>query len=828
MRIINKIGDIDDKHIKQALKINNKEKLLGEKMMEKRKNNIWKYITIPVTCVAIVASGMVYMNSLKNNEEKIVKSKDKYLTANYSMLLYKEVNDYINDNINLEEIKDDSGVTITSDKVFNKVPEEYKYCSGEVIIKKNKYGIYEHIIKSSCDNEANNNVNLTMRVYTNMNQTSAYEKQIIGNIINTKDGYNGSLMNYIVNKTENSISEKYDGVTGTISLNKDLDIKNINILDKAKTGIGTVLYTLDNNYIITEYPNGNNGNQVINYYDNKLKLLWNTELDNNHLIFNYLYETKDKIAFNNFDKIIIFNKKDGNIYKEISLKDIGNTSLTYSNGYLYAFDNSNYRINKINLDGKIVSYVELLNQEGINKNISFTDSILSENISIFNNDDNIYVFDKKGKLINKISTSVDGGTNEYRFESFNISNNYYEIVYNTNTEVHSVNEDGKDELIQANQKKYIRYDLNNNILISADIDETYGYNTLNSMGLVLNDVFKDSNLLGDKLFEYIYSPNNNGTFMFMLYDYSKVNDLLVDEDTNTSSEEISVDLSNYKGYWYINKEEYEEWNNPNCLNIKSINKDELSINLYVARTAGFDFNIKINNNTGEFNANSEFGSISGSIVLIDDKIRMNISNSSVNGIKNNEKYEFTFHTDKESSVYKKEFFDSLLLTFLPRNSANNFMKTISKFGNEEITEYILWHYINAYSRKEIQTDQEKNNEEYTGYMTYTLDKSEIDKLVYKVFGKKSSEYNIAEPKGRTGIKKIDDNKYQIYWFATGWYGPTSEITNVRNLNNEVTVEYKLTGNEVYGEEGKYVGTLTFYLSKNGNDWNVTKIEFNEK
>ena len=541
MKLIDKMNEINDEYVDKVLKIDNKEKLMGEKMKERKKVNIWKYIAIPVTCLCVVAFGIIHNYNLKHNDVDIVKTNNKYLTANYSMLLYKETNEYLK-NVNLDELDDGETLTIESDDVLDHEEEtEYKYCSGKVVVKKVKNGIYEHTIESSCENEASDNVNLTMKVYTNINQNSKY--QILSNIRETNNGYVGTLSNYNTVSQGNFSSLEYDGISGIVNLDKKLNITDINLLDNAITGVNTTLYYLDKNYVVVSSGELENSKHIISFYDKKLNLVWTTNMENNGIHF--LYETNKELVFvdnfdnQNNDKFIYLNKKDGSVIETKVIDNIALIDLKYDNGYLFGFDFVNtYKINKYDLEGNIISQIDLLNIDGIIHTNSFIGSALGNNVSIYKNKDLVYVFDKDGKLINKVSTVLD---DNYTLENYSVSDDYYELTYNNNMQVFVYDNDGNKILKEGNQKKYVKYNLNNKIITSANIDETYGYNRLQELGLALNDVQNYSKIMNSKLFEYTYSSDSNGTIILMLYDYSKSkeeinsnedNDVLTIEDDN--------------------------------------------------------------------------------------------------------------------------------------------------------------------------------------------------------------------------------------------------------------------------------------------------------
>ena len=298
------------------------------------------------------------------------------------------------------------------------------------------------------------------------------------------------------------------------------------------------------------------------------------------------------------------------------------------------------------------------------------------------------------------------------------------------------------------------------------------------------------------------------------------------EDNNeTTSLENNFKLTDYVGYWYLSETENMNSANPNSLNIKSVNNNKATIDMYITRTANFTFDVETTNNKTIFEANSvrNDGKISGEIEFLIGTIKLTIVNSTVSGINANTEYEFTYHTDKESSTNSEEYFNELLYTFLPKNSASNFIRNISNFTNDDISLYLFFYYSKYANDNNLAVKADDNVN-----ITYDVSKSDIDALVYKVFGKSASEYEIPEPKGRTGIKKIDEKTYQVFWFATGWTAPDSKLINITKLDNKTVVDYELYGNGAYGNDGKLIGTLKFHLVKNGENWNITKIEYTEK
>ena len=162
-----------------------------------------------------------------------------------------------------------------------------------------------------------------------------------------------------------------------------------------------------------------------------------------------------------------------------------------------------------------------------------------------------------------------------------------------------------------------------------------------------------------------------------------------------------------------------------------------------------------------------------------------------------------------------EFFDKYLYSFLPMASANNFKKTITDFTDEDITNFVYFYVFN--NRKELSGNKE---EEYTCDVSKEL----VDELVYKYFGKR--QYSLILNRGRTGIRKLSDTTYQVYWFPTGWMAPESHNESVVYNGNNVTVTYKLNDDlTVVGD--KKESKLEFKLTYADGRYIVNSINYIE-
>lgn len=195
----------------------------------------------------------------------------------------------------------------------------------------------------------------------------------------------------------------------------------------------------------------------------------------------------------------------------------------------------------------------------------------------------------------------------------------------------------------------------------------------------------------------------------------------------------------------------------------------------------------------------------------DEEDNNNQQNNNQNNEQNNNGNTNT--TIKEES---KEFFDEYLKVFLPFGSASNFLRNINKFSDKDISIYLLFYYSSLNNSGEISAVEDRGN------YTYDITKEEIDAVVYKYFGIK--DYNVVVSSGRDGIRKLENGKYQVYWFATGWMAPTATNTMVKYNGNKVVVEYKLI--ETYNDY-KDDGKLTFNLVYNDGNYNVISVIYEE-
>lgn len=162
-------------------------------------------------------------------------------------------------------------------------------------------------------------------------------------------------------------------------------------------------------------------------------------------------------------------------------------------------------------------------------------------------------------------------------------------------------------------------------------------------------------------------------------------------------------------------------------------------------------------------------------------------------------------------------FDQYLSVFL-----DWFIQFDKNLSNKDISQFLYHYYANSYRT----IPDEIFDDNYTGTFTYTVSKKELDKVVYNYFGKR--EYHIVEGNQRGGIKKVDDNTYEIHWFATGYYTPNHKFIKKYEEGEFLVVEYETSSEFLVNANG----ILKIYLSKLKNGYSnfgyiVSKIEFIE-
>lgn len=443
----------------------------------------------------------------KKNSDKIIVNNLKYLNANFAMMIYSELDEYIEENVELKKLEVNQFIEIPSGEIIEG-KDEYEKCNGILKIEKLINDVYSYEISSNCLNATEETLDLKIKVYTNINQNSNY--QVINKLKKCEDGYIGTLVNYKLNNYNNdSFCLHRDGVSGIINFHDDMSISSFKLFNELKDGVNTNLIPLSDGFLLKEYKNVN-FDPIFNYYDKDYKLLWKKE-EINLETTDYLYETSEKIVFANFGQIIEFSKKDGSInYSfKIELPNCDYPSVFYNEGILYAYNwlNRNF-VNKYDLNGNLIASIDLTDYYfDSNINNHPPEIFAGKDLVIYEGLSSVYVLDNDGNLLNEISKD---DILYYRNSSyFEINEFGYTLVFSG----HGKNID-KNGMIYAYQK----YNLNHEVEVSKEFEIDYGYKALSSLGFTYNNEISTKTIIDGKFFEILYTPNNNGTEVILIYE----------------------------------------------------------------------------------------------------------------------------------------------------------------------------------------------------------------------------------------------------------------------------------------------------------------------
>ena len=172
--------------------------------------------------------------------------------------------------------------------------------------------------------------------------------------------------------------------------------------------------------------------------------------------------------------------------------------------------------------------------------------------------------------------------------------------------------------------------------------------------------------------------------------------------------------------------------------------------------------------------------------------------------------------DGGMKIENASFFNEYLKVFLPQWSAGNFQRSITEFTDEDITSYIFWYVKNS----------GKNGATASGEVSCKVTKSELNSIVDKYFDKATYKIVLAEQGARTGIRKLSDDIYEVFWFGTSSLRPVAYNESVKYDGNKVEVIYNLK----YEYAGGALGDekLTFNLEYSDGRYIVKKITYDKE
>lgn len=179
---------------------------------------------------------------------------------------------------------------------------------------------------------------------------------------------------------------------------------------------------------------------------------------------------------------------------------------------------------------------------------------------------------------------------------------------------------------------------------------------------------------------------------------------------------------------------------------------------------------------------------------------------------------------QEDKIEEKDiaYFEEYLYYFMPEPSMGYFLKKIDSFNEEDIKEYIYTYYIYKVNRENLSADIKDG--EYDGTYTYTVSREEVAKLVNKYFGIEDFKLTKSDSE-RWGIRKLNDDIYQVYWYAVGYYVPECKLTSVVYDGKNVKVTGKITDSGL--TDFKKDSEFVFHLVYNNGNYNVKSIEYDE-
>ncbi len=634
--LLDELNNINDEYIIESLNYKMKRD-------DKMKSNLWLKIgtfSLAFACTFIFGF-FLYKNY--NNNKVLVETEitsNQYLTANYAMEMYNEFNkkyDLDFTSLNINEKKIIRSIEFMSNN------EEYKYCSGNIEVKRLENDIIEYNISSDCDNKRDDNVELSFKIYSNLITNEKY--QLINSPQEVENGFIGVLNGY---KSDGHTRQSIDGI---VYLDKELNTKEIKLFKNeivGPNGGAPRINIVNNGFIVDSFSNEDNAakrSETLAFYDEDLNLKWSKTFERQKFT-EFGFESKDYYVFKYFNTFYYLSKDNGEIVNTVDLPSYAtyrkdnNTSIEYAyyndglifiarlgetdNAKIYIFDENINKLSEIEIP-------EVIPQ----KRRSYFKYYVNKKRTIVATLENLYIYDTAtGNLINKLKT------NSKHIENFKVEDDKFMLIYDG---VYDYRPDGQIyQTLNEKYNYYESYDFEGNLIYSLDIDKYYGWNALNDLGIIdTASEFRSSTinhstyLLGNYVFESFFDKNNNGTVFYLLYDYS--NALLTQ----------TINYKNYLGIWTEN-EKVSRNSNQNAI-VLDITNNKIYGRLYLMDNYKFaNTEIKMNGGVGTFTATTYDNqyTVKGTIELLNKSVKLTITEHNLPKLDNNT-FMLTYNTDRE-------------------------------------------------------------------------------------------------------------------------------------------------------------------------------------
>lgn len=477
-----------------------------------KKNKVWGIVII---IAVIICFGVLFVsflgNDLKGNGRKTSEvSSNLYLTANYEMLMYEHASEYVHNKFDIDNMKENEEVQISSENLFKDVDisDEYKYCSGSFIVKKTINNILVYKFSSECDNSSDKEINAEILMYENINFEASNRYYSLYDAF----ANNYFIREFDIEKETTSDGEtvtyggKIDGIRGFVRFDNNLNLVDINEFNEREDGITARAYSSDKYYYISNFDASTN-ESYIKIYDNELNFISIIE-DNDFT--DYITSVDDILYYGYWGTLKKYNINNKAIDKEIKLDDRKTAYIEYNDGILYSYSAPQYgtKLYKYDMEGNVINSIDPVeyyysSDFGIdvfaNKDYYF---LVPRNYSY---DMNYFiVLDNNGDVVNKVNI-----TENFHFEDIVTDDNGYTLVFEG-----QIPEDG----VIKNYYELFNYDSSHRLLNYKLINRDYAKELLKENGYDTTYEYKwDTKLFDNKVVETFYFDENNGTEIFIKY-----------------------------------------------------------------------------------------------------------------------------------------------------------------------------------------------------------------------------------------------------------------------------------------------------------------------